>query len=98
MARPNDTIAALATPAGPAALAIVQISGPDTVGIAKGTFGASLAPRVATHGDYTDRFGSAIDDVVATLYAGPNSYTSEDTLEFSCHGSPLIARKISPDL
>jgi tRNA modification GTPase len=55
-------------------------------------------PRVATHGDYRDLGGSVVDDVVATLYAGPNSYTGEDSLEISCHGSPFIARKILADL
>ena len=53
---------------------------------------------MATHGDYLARDGSAVDDVVATLFAGPHSYTGEDSLEISCHGSPLIARTILADL
>jgi len=98
MARHKDTIAALATPAGTAALALIRISGPDTDCLARDLFGAAPPPRVATHGDYVDSGGAIVDDVVATLYAGPNSYTGEDSLEISCHGSPFIARRILADL
>jgi tRNA modification GTPase len=98
MARQKDTIAALATPAGTAALAILRISGIDTHRIAADIFGTAPPPRSATHGDYVDRTGAVVDDVVATLFAGPNSYTGEDSLEISCHGSPFIARKILADL
>jgi tRNA modification GTPase len=98
MARHKDTIAALATPAGTAALALIRISGPDTNRLAGDLFGDTPPPRVATHGDYVDCGGAIVDDVVATLYAGPNSYTGEDSLEISCHGSPFIARRILADL
>ncbi|HEY1763289.1 MAG TPA: tRNA uridine-5-carboxymethylaminomethyl(34) synthesis GTPase MnmE [Opitutaceae bacterium] len=98
MARPLDTIAALATPAGTAALALLRISGPDTGRVAAASLGSPPPPRVATHGDYTDAEGTVIDDVVATFFAGPQSYTGEDTLEISCHGSPFIARRILADL
>ena len=98
MARNTDTIAALATPAGTAALALIRISGPDTIRVAAGALGRPLDPRVATHGDYLALDGTAVDDIVATLFAGPHSYTGEDSLEISCHGSPLIARMILGDL
>ena len=98
MARHSDTIAALATPVGTAALALIRISGSDTHRIALGALGAAPPPRGATHGDYTDIGGAVVDDVVATLFAAPNSYTGEDSLEISCHGSPFIARKILADL
>jgi tRNA modification GTPase len=98
MVRPKDTIAALATPAGTAALALIRISGLDTNSLAAGLFGSAPPPRAATHCDYVDRAGAVVDDVVATLYAGPHSYTGEDSLEISCHGSPFIARKILADL
>jgi tRNA modification GTPase len=98
MARSKDTIAALATPAGTSALAVVRISGPDTMRIAREALGNAPPPRVATHADYVDRSGTVVDDVVATLYAGPSSYTGEDSLEVDCHGSPFIARKILADL
>ena len=98
MARHKDTIAALATPAGTSALALLRISGPDTNRLATDLFGSPPPPRVATHGDYLDRAGTVVDDVVATRYEGPHSYTGEDSLEISCHGSPFIARKILADL
>jgi tRNA modification GTPase len=98
MPRHTDTIAALATPAGSSALALVRISGSDTNAIAAGILGSAPPPRIATHADYTERGGSVLDDVVATLFAGPNSYTGEDSLEISCHGSPLIVRKLLADL
>jgi tRNA modification GTPase len=98
MAQHKDTIAALATPEGTAALAIIRITGLDTYRIAGEIFGLPPPPRVATHRDYVDRSGAALDDVVATRYVGPDSYTGEDSLEISCHGSPFIARKILADL
>jgi tRNA modification GTPase len=98
MARQKDTIAALATPAGTAALAILRISGIDTHRLAAQILGAAPPPRVATHADYIGLGGAMLDDVVATLYAGPNSYTGEDSLEICCHGSPFIAHKILSDL
>ena len=94
----SDTIAALATPAGTAALAVVRVSGPDTARIAREVFGAGLRPRLARHADYRDRGGVVIDDVLATYFAGPRSYTGEDVLEVSSHGNPFIAQKILEDL
>jgi tRNA modification GTPase len=98
MARHKDTIAALATPAGTAALALLRISGPDTNRLSRELFGSPPPARVATHGDYPDITGTVVDDVVATRFEGPHSYTGEDSLEISCHGSPFIARKILADL
>lgn len=98
MARPKDTIAALATPAGTSALAIIRISGPDTTALAGAALFCAPPPRLATRCDYRDLAGSVVDDVVATLFVGPNSYTGEDTLEVSCHGSPFIAHRILADL
>ncbi len=98
MARHKDTIAALATPAGTAALALLRISGPDTNRLSQELFGSPPPPRVATHGDNVAIQGSVVDDVVATRFEGPHSYTGEDSLEISCHGSPFIARKILADL
>jgi len=98
MARNPDTIAALATPSGTAALAVIRVSGPDSRRLAAEALGRAPQARVATHGDYADRAGSVVDDVVATLYEAPNSYTGEDAIELSCHGSPLVVRTILADL
>ncbi len=98
MSRHTDTIAALATPAGTAALALLRISGPDTERLAREIAGAPPLPRVARHVDYHDRSGALLDDVVLTFFQGPRSYTGEDALEISCHGNPFIAQKILEDL
>jgi tRNA modification GTPase len=98
MSRPADTIAALATPTGTAALAVLRISGPDTAALARAVTGRPPVDRRARRADYRDQAGTVVDDVLVTFLAGPRSYTGEDTLEISCHGSPYIARRILDDL
>lgn len=98
MPRPTDTIAALATPVGTAALAIVRVSGPDTKRLVREIFGKTPPPRFAMHGDYHARGGALVDDVLFTFFEGPHSYTGEDSLEVSSHGNPFIAQKILEDL
>lgn len=99
MPRHTDTIAALATPVGTAALAVVRASGPDTERIAREILGgAAPLPRQARHADYHDRAGSLLDDVLITFFRAPRSYTGEDSLEISCHGNPFIAQTILEDL
>ena len=98
MPRPSDNIAALATPLGTSAIAVVRASGPDTAELARAIFGATPPPRIATHSDYRDRAGVLVDDVLVTFFQGPRSYTGEDSLEVSCHGNPFIAQRILEDL
>ena len=98
MSRHDDTIAALATPTGTAALAVIRVSGPDTKLLATEMLGRPPLPRRAVHSDYRDRSGALVDDVVLTFFAGPRSYTGEDALELSCHGNPFIAQRILEDL
>lgn len=98
MPRPLDTIAALATPAGTSAIAVVRISGMDTSAIALALCGQPPAPRVALHLDYRGVDGRLIDDVLVTFFKGPQSYTGEDSLEVSTHGNPFIAQKVLEDL
>ncbi len=93
-----DTIAALATPVGTAAIAVVRASGPAVGRLTEEIFGERPEPRVARHADYRGHDGELIDDVLFTFFAGPNSYTGEDTLEISCHGNPFIAQKLVEDL
>ncbi len=94
----GDTIAALATPVGTSALAVVRASGPQVADLVRTIFGSTSPPRVARHGDYRDHSGALVDDVLFIFFAGPNSFTGEDTLEISCHGNPFIAQKILEDL
>lgn len=98
MSRHTDTIAALATPAGTSAIAVLRASGPDTARLANELVGGTPLPRVVRHATYRDRAGALIDDVVFTYFQGPRSYTGEDSLEISCHGNPFIAQKILEDL
>jgi tRNA modification GTPase len=98
MLRSTDTIAALATPAGTAAIALLRISGPDTLRLATELGGSAPLPRVARHVDYRDRGGALLDDVLLTYFQGPRAYTGEDSLEISTHGNPFIAQKILEDL
>jgi tRNA modification GTPase len=98
MARSPDTIAALATPVGTAALAVIRISGPDTGRLGGDIFGEVPPPRVVQRARYRDRSGAALDDVLFTFFRGPNSYTGEDSLEVSCHGNPVIAQLMLRDL
>jgi tRNA modification GTPase len=94
----EDTIAALATPAGTAALALLRVSGPACAALVREIFGETLPPRTVRHADYRDHNGAVVDDVLVTFFASPHSYTGEDALEISCHGNPFIARKILADL
>lgn len=95
---PTDTIAALATPAGTSAIAMVRASGPQVRSLIGSIFGDVPPPRLAQHADYRQGDGTLVDDVLFTYFVGPNSFTGEDTLEISCHGNPFIAQKILEDL
>lgn len=94
----TDTIVALATPVGTSAIAVVRASGPQAAELARAIFGETPLPRTARHADYRDSRGQLVDDVLFTYFAGPSSFTGEDSLEISCHGNPFIAQKILEDL
>jgi tRNA modification GTPase len=98
MPRFADTIAAQATPSGESALAVLRVSGPDTKDLATALLGRMPSPRAVRRLDYRDRHSRVIDDVLAVFFKGPRSYTGEDSLEISCHGSPFVARRILDDL
>jgi tRNA modification GTPase len=93
-----DTIVALATAPGIGALAIVRLSGPDAISILQGLVGPRIhalasADRKARH-VVLGHAGVRIDDGVATIWKGPASYTGEDVVEISCHGNPLIVKRL----
>lgn len=98
MTRLSDTIVALATPVGTAALAVVRVSGPLSGELFRTLFGVSPTPRRTRHADYRSLSGELLDDILAVYFGGPRSYTGENGLELSCHGNPLIAQKIVEDL
>lgn len=81
------------TPAGRAAVGVVRLSGQRTREIAAAmTRGAALRERKAALGALIDRSGNEVDQVLVTLFPGPRSYTGEDVIEVSCHGSPPVLR------
>jgi tRNA modification GTPase len=91
-------IAALATPSGESAIAVIRVSGSGARAIAAEILGRSPVPRFATHAELRDLMGATLDDTIITYFEGPNSYTGEDVVEISGHGNPMIARRILEDL
>jgi tRNA modification GTPase len=92
--RSPDTIIALSTPPGVAALALIRISGPQAHELAARHFGKTPAPRMAAYGNFRDANGEILDDVVLTSWLAPASFTGEHMAEISCHGNMLIVEKI----
>lgn len=89
-----DTIAALATPPGAAALALLRLSGPRAHAIAAALSGRTLAIQHATHATLRDPSGAVLDDAVLTAWKGPRSYTGEDVVEIACHGNMRIVESL----
>jgi len=94
----DDTIAAIATAAGPAGLAVVRVSGPGALAVADAVFegAAPLAasPSHRLHHGWAAARGRRIDEVVAAVFRAPRSYTREDVVEWSCHGGDVPARRV----
>ena len=96
----NDTIVALATPSGPGAIAIIRLSGKDAIKIASLVFNSVLGKKLADQKTHTVHLGNildgerVIDEVLATVFKNPKSYTGENVVEFSCHGSSYIQQEI----
>jgi tRNA modification GTPase len=86
----TDTIAAIATAPGKGGVGIVRISGPKVNQIAEAITTQPLTPRMAHYGGFIDEGGDAIDEGIALLFPGPNSFTGEDVLELQGHGGPVI--------
>src|SRR5262245_47851595 len=89
----DDTIVAIATPAGRGALGVIRLSGPRALDLAGALLacGAALQPRHATLTRITSDDGAgAVDEVVATFFPAPHSYTGEHVVEISGHGSPVL--------
>src|SRR5215216_7608584 len=92
----SDPIAALATPPGRAALALIRLSGAGAFGVAARiipNFRAQPA-RQATLAAFRAEDGEIIDRGLYTVFPGPHSYTGEDLVELSCHGGLLIPGRL----
>jgi tRNA modification GTPase len=95
----SDTIVALSTPPGIGALAVVRLSGPEAVAITQALFSkknlAAQPGHTLHYGTLRDPAnGQILDEVVAALYRAPRSYTREDVVEISGHGSDFIVRQV----
>lgn len=95
----EDTITAIATPIGVGAIAVIRVSGPESLLAADKVFRGkkplSDSPSHTIHyGKILDPKGGEIDDVLVSVFLSPNSYTGENSVEISSHGSPLVASRI----
>lgn len=94
-----DTIAAISTAFGEAAISVLRVSGPDALGVVTKIFSGNtpvsdLPPRTVQFGRIVDAEGRTVDSVLLTHFRAPASYTGEDLVEISCHGGILVTRRI----
>lgn len=93
----QDTIIALSTPPGSGAIGVIRLSGPDAISLTNSVFAGKDLAKQESH---TLHFGlikdgeNIVDEVVAGLYVAPKSYTKENVVEISCHGSNYIIQQI----
>ncbi len=94
----NKTIAAISTALEPSGIGVIRVSGSEAIPICDKIFSgrkklSSLQGYSSAFGKISDTNGKFIDEVVVAVFRSPNSYTGEDTVEISCHGSPLLLQK-----
>ncbi len=94
----DDTIVALSTPAGEGAIGVIRLSGSEAISLVNGQFQGKDLSQQGSHtahfGQIVDWDNKLLDEVVVTVFKGPNSYTGEDVVEVSCHGSPYIIQRL----
>ncbi|HJS00442.1 MAG TPA: tRNA uridine-5-carboxymethylaminomethyl(34) synthesis GTPase MnmE, partial [Flavobacterium sp.] len=96
----NDSIVALATASGAGAIAIIRISGQDAITIGNAVFKSIKEKDLTKQKSHTLHLGhivdgaKTLDEVLVSVFKGPNSYTGENTIEISCHGSTYIQQQI----
>lgn len=98
----NDTICAVSTAPGMGAIAIIRLSGPAAITVTDKVFSSIKAgKKLADAKSHTAHFGTIrsekgeiVDEVIATIFRGPHSFTGEDSVEISCHGSQYIQQEI----
>ncbi|MEX1203042.1 MAG: tRNA uridine-5-carboxymethylaminomethyl(34) synthesis GTPase MnmE [Ferruginibacter sp.] len=93
----GDTIVAIATAPGIGAIAVIRISGSQAFSIVNGMFASKdleQQPSHTVHVGLLREGATALDEVVLNLFRGPKSFTGEDTIEISCHGSPFVQQLI----
>lgn len=93
----SDTIVAPATAPGHGAIAVIRLSGKEALSIADRLFATKKLSEQASHTLHYGKIsheGKVLDEVVAAIFRAPHSYTKEDVVEFSCHGSPYIVSRV----
>ena len=96
----NDTIVALASPSGSGAIAVIRVSGAEAISICKSVFSSISGKDISKQKSHTLHLGhivdgeKVIDQVLLSIFKGTNSYTGENTVEISCHGSTYIQQQI----
>ncbi|MBL0057409.1 MAG: tRNA uridine-5-carboxymethylaminomethyl(34) synthesis GTPase MnmE [Chitinophagaceae bacterium] len=94
----DDTIVALATPHGIGAIGVIRLSGKNAIGVANELFPSKdlqIQPSHSLHVGFLKKDDqSDIDEVVLSLFRAPKSYTGEDVVEISCHGSPFVLQQV----
>jgi len=94
----DDTIAAVATPAGEGGIGIVRVSGPDALAILRRLFAPARPgawhPYRMRYGHVQDADGARVDEALAVYMRAPHSFTAEDVVEISCHGGPLVVSRV----
>lgn len=94
----HDTIVALATPPGIGAIGVIRLSGAESIRIANELFPSKDLFQQLSHtlhvGYLKDDDGQVLDEVVVSLFKSPKSYTGEDVIEISCHGSPYLHEQV----
>ena len=93
----DDTIVALATPPGVGAIGVIRLSGPQSVAIVDKLFVSKDLEMQASHTlhvGFLKDGEEVLDEVVVSLYRAPRSYTGEDVVEVSCHGSPYVQERV----
>lgn len=97
---PQETIVALATPSGAGAIAIIRLSGKDAITLAAEVFESVSGKDITAQKTHTIHLGHIMDgaktydQVLLSIFKGPNSYTGENVVEISCHGSVFIQQQI----
>ncbi len=93
----TDTIVAIATPPGQGAIGMIRLSGSEAIAIVNKIFAGKDLTQQATHTLHFGRIkdgNKIVDEVVASIYKGPKSYTGEDIIEVSCHGSDYVLQQV----
>lgn len=96
----SDNIVALATPSGTGAIAVIRVSGPQAINIVDQLFKSIKGKELVQQKSHTIHLGNIVDgakildEALVSIFKGPHSYTGENVVEISCHGSPFIQQQI----